>query len=171
MEPSSVGLESTPPHACRCMWFTTLNLCIYGLSIYETLSTSLRLLQRSHEELHTRNWKEEMTPHESPYQNKPMLRLLDAYVLDAIGLLDKLSISACEAISCRLKSALWVDAGKWQEAVELPMDTPTMSRDEIRTLWPSEVDRASTVGEVPNALTFVWNLVDINFDPVAQAPL
>ena len=112
-----------------------------------------------------------MTPNESRYQNKPMLRLLDAYVLDAIGLLDKLSLSACEAISSRLKSALGVDAETWQEVVELSMDIPTTSRDELRTLWASEVDRASTVGEVPNALTFARNLVDINFDPEAQAPL
>lgn len=97
------------------------------------------------------------------YQSKPMLRFLDAYVLDCIGLLDDATSDLCERFAPSLASALKVDASTWQVVVELSMDMPRGSRAELRELWLQavEIDRAR--GWEPDALVFARELVDFRF--------
>ncbi|MCY1718465.1 hypothetical protein OVA26_16135 [Microbacterium sp. SL62] len=66
------------------------------------------------------------------YDGKPVLRLLDSYVLDAIGALDEKTVQGNTILAPKIAQALKVEADTWQRAVELSMDLPEDSIVELR---------------------------------------
>jgi len=69
------------------------------------------------------------------YAGKPLRRLLDAYVLDALGVLDERTARANEKMAPKLIAALNVSASTWQQAIEVSMEMPPSSAQELRVRW------------------------------------
>ena len=97
------------------------------------------------------------------YAGKPFLKLLDCYVLDAIGALDEASQAMMVATEPKLRE-IYQRSGTWQEIVEAEMKFHETLPDEIHRVW--EKGRPAFVAEhgtEPDPLIFTWTLVDTNF--------
>lgn len=92
-----------------------------------------------------------------------MLRLLDAYVLDALGALDSATASSMVAMTGTLSHALKASGSNWQEIIESAMEMPPGSRDELRELWEQHVHETSGAGNPPDVIAFAHALVDARF--------
>lgn len=97
------------------------------------------------------------------YDGKPILRLLDSYVLDAIGALDEKTVQGNAVLAPKIAQALKVDADSWQRAVELAMDLPEDSVVELRARWQQFVEASLAAGETPDPLGWSHALVDVMF--------
>ncbi|MFG6504549.1 hypothetical protein [Microbacterium sp. P05] len=100
---------------------------------------------------------------EARYQGKPMLRVLDAYVLDALGALDELTVESYTAMRPKLAAALHAEAPSWQGVVERAMDMPPDSANALRAMWERHVHETLAAGDVPDVVTWVRQLVDARF--------
>jgi hypothetical protein len=95
------------------------------------------------------------------YAGKPFLRLLDAYVLNAI---DQLQSTQREILS-RLEPKLvetYRMSGTWQEIVAAQMDLPEGFPDTIRKYWTRYLDAARAQGASPVPEEFAMSFVDQN---------
>ncbi len=97
------------------------------------------------------------------YEGKPMLRLVDAYVLDALGALDAATARANAANAAKIASALNVTATTWQRAVEAALQMPPDSTDALRAMWEQHVHEALAAGDTPDVLSWTHSLVDARF--------
>lgn len=98
------------------------------------------------------------------YEGKPILRLLDAYVLDALGALDEKTARANEQMAPKIISALHVEASSWQEAIERSMEMPPGSADELRARWEQYVHEALAAGVTPDVIAWTHKMVDVRFE-------
>ncbi len=102
-----------------------------------------------------------MTTANPRYSGKPLLRLLECYVLWAIGQLTDKESSTLQAMTPKLRSIYGVE-GEWQQvvafAVHLPADMPVRIRD----LWTknAEIARANEATLTPQQ--FAEMFVDAN---------
>ena len=71
------------------------------------------------------------------YGGKPMLRLIECYVLRAIGELPAAQEAQLHAMLPNLNAAFGTDAGTWHEAVEQTMHFPPGLVERLRTVWSS----------------------------------
>lgn len=97
------------------------------------------------------------------YAGKPFLKLLDCYVLEAIGALDDRSSAMMTSMEPKLRE-IYQRPGTWLEIVEAEMQFPETMPDEIHRIW--EKGRPAFVaaqGSEPDPLTFTWTFVDTNF--------
>jgi hypothetical protein len=97
------------------------------------------------------------------YSGKPMLRLLDAYVLDALGALDDRTARSMAEMAPKTIAALNVPASTWQQAVELSMEMPPSSMAELRAKWEQYVHEALAAGVTPDVLGWTHKMVDVRF--------
>ena len=97
------------------------------------------------------------------YDGKPMLRLLDAYVLDALGALDPVSAQTNAANSEKIAVAMNVSAATWQEAVERALQMPPDSSDALRGMWEQHVHATLANNGTPDVLAWTHELVDTRF--------
>lgn len=97
------------------------------------------------------------------YAGKPMLRLLDSYVLDAIGALDDRTGAELTANAPRLSQALGASGETWQQVVENAMGMPSDSADAVRAIWAQYVDDALADAGTPDPLDFTYRLNDSRF--------
>jgi len=70
----------------------------------------------------------------SRYQGKPLLRLLECYVLWAIGQLPDKEAQAMEEMTLKLQQ-LYQTTGTWQEVISKVMELPPTMPEMIRGLW------------------------------------
>ena len=56
------------------------------------------------------------------YAGRPFARLLDAFVLDAVGVLDERTASDMAALAPRLRATFGMATGSWQDVVRAQMD-------------------------------------------------
>ncbi|MBZ4488099.1 hypothetical protein LQ938_11505 [Microbacterium sp. cx-55] len=98
------------------------------------------------------------------YDGKLMLRLLDAYVLDALGALDAATAQANAANAVKIASALSAPGLTWQGSVESAMQMPPDSQDALRTLWERHVHQTIARGKTPNVIAWTHELVDSRFN-------
>ncbi len=96
------------------------------------------------------------------YETQPMLRLLDCYVLDVMGVLDEGSASSLQDLTPRLAQTFGVEATTWQRAVEQAMHLPDGMREEIAALWERNLTRFAEAGQQPDPLAFAYGVVDDN---------
>ena len=106
------------------------------------------------------------TPEPAPntrYDNKPFLRLLDAYVLAATGNLDPVADSTLTSMEPQFHKAFG-QTGSWRSIVERRMNfRPGMDRA-IREVW--DKGRAKFLqanGKQPDPREFTRHFVDTNF--------
>ena len=97
------------------------------------------------------------------YTGKPFLRLVDSYVLDAIGHLD----AAADANLTRLEPrfhAAFNATGDWRTIVATQMRFPEGMAGAIREIWEKGKPRfIAEQGREPDPLEFVRIFVDTNF--------
>ena len=82
------------------------------------------------------------------YEGRPLLRLVECYVLDSIGQLDQDDQQRLSAMTPKLRMTLSSDADSWQgvleDALALPVDYPAM----LRRDWDANRE-AATKAEQP----------------------
>ena len=96
------------------------------------------------------------------YTTNPFLRLVDCYVLDAIGGLPTEQDSGLKQLEPRFRKLMHV-AGGWREIVESKMEFTSDVREQIRHFWRGYQDAAIEQGVEANADEFVVHFVDQNF--------
>jgi hypothetical protein len=101
----------------------------------------------------------------SRYDGKPLLRLLEFYVLKAIGELSQSDEEKLVHIAPRLH-ALYGGNGEWHEAIAASMEMPSDMQALIRETWRKDLDIAAAHGAaalLPEE--FAKLFVDANFVP------
>ena len=95
------------------------------------------------------------------YDGKPLLRLLELYVLRAIGELPAAEEATLNAMAPKLQ-ALYGGGGHWYEAVAASVHLPDSISDTIRSMWRKNRDiaRANRVALTPQK--FAEMFVDDN---------
>ncbi|AKM09192.1 hypothetical protein [Croceicoccus naphthovorans] len=97
------------------------------------------------------------------YAGKPFLRLVDSYVLDAIGALDTANRDWLTAMEPNLRHTYGRD-GAWQDIVAAEMRFPDGMAGSIREVWDKgRVRFLQTSGEAPDPVAFTHQFVDTNF--------
>lgn len=98
----------------------------------------------------------------SRYAGKPFLRLLECYVLDAIGELSDEQQATLRAMEPKLHEVYGV-RGSWQAVIEAQMDFPATVADKIREIWRTNAEKFASAGTPINAEDFAQHFVDTNF--------
>ena len=97
------------------------------------------------------------------YEGKPFLRLLDSYVLDAIGHLDQSARRELTASETDFRKMFGV-SGDWHTIVEKRMQFPAGMPAAIREVWDKgAVKFREANGYEPEPRTFTEHFVDSNF--------
>jgi hypothetical protein len=96
------------------------------------------------------------------YHRKPLLRLLELYVLKAIGELSQSEEDDLNVMAPRLQ-ARFGGGGQWHEAVERAVGMEAEAAQDIRDMWArnQEVARANGLTLTPEE--FAMMVVDENF--------
>jgi hypothetical protein len=97
------------------------------------------------------------------YTGKPFLKLLDCYVLDAIGHLDAASDAALTAMEPQLHQTFG-ESGSWRAIVEKRMQFPAGVAGAIREMWESGRKRfVEAQGQEPDPGEFARTFIDTKF--------
>jgi hypothetical protein len=96
------------------------------------------------------------------YDGKPFLRLLDSYVLDAIGQLSDSQREGLALLAPKL-NAIYNSSCSWQEIVRIQMDLPRSFPESIRKMWVGYLGAAKNQGLSIHPHEFVERFVDENF--------
>ncbi|WP_440534001.1 hypothetical protein [Variovorax sp. YR566] len=98
----------------------------------------------------------------SRYAGRPFLRLLEFYVLDAIGQLDERYATTLQRMEPKLQETYGMQ-GSWSEIVRAQMQFPDSLPEKIRLLWERNLEsaRASDLAIDPERFAEVF--VDQNF--------
>lgn len=97
------------------------------------------------------------------YLGKPFLRLLDAYVLDAIGELDAESDAALAAQEPEFH-AMFGATGNWRMIVEQRMRFPDGMAGAINEVWTKGREKfVAAQGREPDPVEFMRTFVDTHF--------
>jgi hypothetical protein len=96
------------------------------------------------------------------YAGKPFLRLLECYVLNAIGQLDDGQRAALVKMESKLASVYKVDGG-WLDIVSAQMNFPESLPGQINDIWSRYLDQAKVQGMSVDPGEFAMLFVDQNF--------
>ena len=97
------------------------------------------------------------------YEGKPFLRLVDCYVLDAIGHLDEEQDVQLTEMTPKFRE-IFGEQGDWREIVVARMQFPEGMAGAIRELWDSGHDKfVAANGREPDPAEFTRFFVDTNF--------
>jgi hypothetical protein len=102
------------------------------------------------------------------YREKPFLRLLDAYVLWAIGELPRRRQAQLVALEGSLRQA-YGRPGPWYSVVAEVMQFPHGIDVAIRDIWRSYLADATRAGAAADPLAFTHAFVDENWAPPASS--
>jgi hypothetical protein len=96
------------------------------------------------------------------YKDRPLLRLLDCYILDVIGELPQQQKDVLEKLEPRLRE-VFGSAGQWREIVEEQMGFLPSVPLGIETVWASFQENEQRLGRKPSPSEFVREFVTQNF--------
>ena len=97
------------------------------------------------------------------YDGKPFLRLLDSYVLEAIGALDQANADWLTAAEPHFRETFG-GKGSWREIVAGRMQFPAGMEAAILDVWnKGRVKFLEQTGEEPDPVQFAHTFVDTNF--------
>ncbi|CAA2110269.1 hypothetical protein [Variovorax paradoxus] len=105
-------------------------------------------------------------PTTNRYEGRPLLRLVDCLVLDAIDQLDDEKRATLEALEPRLAQTFSA-TGTWQQMIASQMGFGDDVPDRIRHFWRRYLDHAETNNERVDAQAFVVDFVAQNFPDLA----
>ena len=97
------------------------------------------------------------------YQDKPLLRLLECYILDAIGELSDIHKHNLDAITPKLQKT-YNKPGDWKEIIEQVMNITTEKKEAINKIWLKNQLIAEQSDEILDSENFAQMFVDRNFD-------
>jgi hypothetical protein len=95
------------------------------------------------------------------YQGKPLLRLLESYVLWAIDQLSEKNARILERVTPKLQSVYGID-GDWRQIVSAIMELPPNMPMLIRQVWAKNLEIARANGVVLTPQQFAEMFVDKN---------
>lgn len=98
------------------------------------------------------------------YRGRPFLRLVDAYVLWAIGELPRSQQASLAALEGRLTET-YGRSGRWYEIVAGVMGLPRGIDGAVRDGWRSYQAEVRAAGAQPEPLEFAHLFVDANWAP------
>lgn len=97
------------------------------------------------------------------YAGKPFLKMLDAYVVDAIGHMDGATEMELSAMEPQMRGALGL-SGDWRSLVEQRMRFPEGMKGAIREVWDKgRVKFIAANGREPDPIEFTMHFVDTKF--------
>ena len=97
------------------------------------------------------------------YDGKPFLKLVDGYVIDAIGRLDAAAELELKAMEPMFRDTLET-RGDWRAMVEEQMRFPAGMPGAIREVWDKgHVKFLAQTGKEPDPLEFTMHFVDTKF--------
>ena len=97
------------------------------------------------------------------YEGKPFLKLLDSYVLSAIGHLDEPTEKWLVEAEPYFRDTFGVE-GSWREIVAQRMEFPDGMEPAIVDLWEKgSIKFRQATGEAPHPVNFTYQFVDDNF--------
>jgi len=97
------------------------------------------------------------------YTGKPFLKLIDCYVLDAIGCLDEASDAALKGMEPQFRESFGEEGG-WREIVAARMQFPAGMPAAIREVWAKgRIRFREAQGHEPDPGEFARVFVDTNF--------
>jgi hypothetical protein len=96
------------------------------------------------------------------YSGKPFLRLLECYVLDAIGQLDDRQRETLQRMEPKLSDAYGMN-GTWLDIVNAQMDFPKSLPAQIRKAWEKTLTLARQRGTPIDPNEFAMAFIDQNF--------
>lgn len=99
----------------------------------------------------------------SRYDGKPLLRLLELYVLKTIGELPESDAKTLELMAPKLRSTYRV-SGDWDEVVASVAGLSGTVPDAIRNMWMENSELAQKSGTELTPQQFSEMFVDANFD-------
>jgi hypothetical protein len=97
------------------------------------------------------------------YEGRPWLRLLDAYVLWAIGAIDDDTVARLERMTPKLRETFKKPGARWFEIVESEMDFPETLPATLSSSWEKNTRIAAERNEVIDPVDFAHRTVDENF--------
>ena len=95
------------------------------------------------------------------YDGKPLLRLVELFVIDAIGQLQPNDAANLEEMTPKLQQ-LYKTTGDWRAAISSAMQFPESLPDAIRGMWEKNRQIASQTGTPLTAEQFAVMFVDAN---------
>lgn len=97
------------------------------------------------------------------YEGKPFLRLVDSYVIDAVGALDEANARWLTDAEPHFR-ATFGEEGSWREIVEKRMQFPDGMPAAILDVWTKgKAKFLAASGEEPDPVQFAHEFVDKNF--------
>src|SRR5438128_1069144 len=102
-----------------------------------------------------------MTTLNPRYQGKPLLRLLECYVLWAIAQLPEEQLATLREMTPKLQS-IYNKQGDWQTVIAAVMDLPSDFPSKIRELWNRNVELAGNRNSTLTPQQFAETFVDQN---------
>lgn len=97
------------------------------------------------------------------YHGKPLLRLIELYVIDSVGHLKPQDAVTLEAITPKLQE-LYNTKGDWRSAICKAMSFPESMNQNIKTLWAKNQKIAQEKGVSLSAEDFAVMFVDSNIE-------
>lgn len=98
------------------------------------------------------------------YEGKPLLRLLELYVLRAIGELSPAEQQSLEKMAPKLQT-IYGGKGEWHEAVAAAVHMPADMPVAIRDMWDRNLEIARANGATLHPQMFAEMFVDENLAP------
>ena len=102
------------------------------------------------------------------YSGRPLLRLIECYVLDAIGELEPGEKNRLESTSASISKAVGSEADTWQGAIRDALDLPDDFPDTLRSDWVANREAAAASQHLLTPNEFAIAVADTF---VAQDPL
>ncbi|MCE9554124.1 MAG: hypothetical protein K8T91_12215 [Planctomycetes bacterium] len=93
------------------------------------------------------------------YDGKPLLRLVELWVLWIIGELTSVDEARLLAMQPHLERT-WGHHGSWHEMIEAVLHLPPELPDQIRAMWQRNLETAHREGVSPPAEMFVKSIAD-----------
>lgn len=106
----------------------------------------------------------------SRYDGKPFLRLLESYVLDAIGQLPDEQRVGLAMLEPKLQQ-VYSMPGDWRQIVAVQMDLPASFADDVQRIWFGFLDSAKAQGIPVQPTAFVERIVSEHFPGIAPDPV
>ena len=103
-----------------------------------------------------------MVQSQERYRGKPLVRLLECYVLWSIDRLDRHETDLLAAMTPKLR-AVYQAEGTWQEVIGFVMRFPEDMPPKIAGVWRENVTRFEAVGARADPQVFAERFVDENF--------
>lgn len=97
------------------------------------------------------------------YEGRPMIRVLDAWFLDALGALDENARTSMENMAPTLAQTFNVQPGTWQQVVVDALALPSDLATQLQGAWELAVTDDLAAGRTPNVLAFTYAMVDASF--------